>query len=71
MRIVLERAPKEGYKISDEEFEILNKMNANERIRNEFEKPIYNPIHFPGLFLSEEDYKRIYDNIVGAVLNAI
>lgn len=71
MRIVLEKAPREGYKISDEEAQILNKMNAHESVKSEFDRTIHNPIHFPGLYLSEEDYQRIYDNIVGNVLNAI
>lgn len=71
MRIFLEKAPREGYKISDEEAQILNKMNAHESVKSEFDRTIHNPIHFPRLYLSEEDYQRIYDNIVGNVLNTI
>ena len=55
-KIILKKAPEEGYEITDEEMEILNKLNGTKK--DEFEK----------LYLSSEDYDRIYQNVVGDVL---
>ena len=58
-KIVLKKAPEEGYEITDEEMEILNRLNGTKK--DEFEK----------LYLSSEDYDRIYQNVVGDVLEAV
>ena len=55
-KIVLKKAPEEGYEITDKEMEILNRLNGTKK--DEFEK----------LYLSSEDYDRIYQNVVGDVL---
>ena len=55
-KIVLKKAPEEGYEITDEEMEIINRLNGPKK--DEFEK----------LYLSSEDYDRIYQNVVGDVL---
>lgn len=57
-KIILKKAPEEGYEITDEEMEILNRLNGTKK--DEFEK----------LYLSSEDYDRIYQNVVGDVLEA-
>ena len=58
-KIVLKKAPEEGYEITDKEMEILNRLNGTKK--DEFEK----------LYLSSEDYDRIYQNVVGDVLDAV
>lgn len=57
-RIVLKRAPDDGYEISDEEWEIVRRLTGEKEDK------------FKGLYLSSEDYDRIYKNVVGDVLAA-
>lgn len=55
-KVKLKKAPEEGYEITDEEMEIINRLNGPKK--DEFDK----------LYLSSEDYDRIYQNVVGDVL---
>ncbi len=74
MRIVLEKADANGYKISDSEYEILQNLGINNVITSSAELgglEVHNPQNFPGLYLSSEDYDRIYKNVVGDVLDSI
>ena len=74
LTIELEKAPADGYVPSDEEYEILKKIGVNKSFVDSIEADrtlVYNPQHFPELYLSSEDYDRIYKNIVGDVLDKI
>lgn len=74
LTIELEKAPVDGYVPSDEEYEILKKFGLNKSFEDSIEADralVYNPQHFPGLYLSSEDHDRIYKNIVGDVLDKI
>ena len=72
--IQLERADANGYQISDYEFEILQNNNANNKYVSSAEfggLEVHNPQSLPGLYLSSDDYNRIYRNIVGKVLEVL
>ncbi len=74
MRIILEKADINGYEISDSEFEFFQKYNVSNNAVSFAELgglEVHNPQNVPELYLSAEDYDRIYQNIVGDVLNSI
>lgn len=65
-RIKLTPAPKEGYEITEEEAKILEGMKKNTQRTYKGARCI----DVPELYLTEEDYQRIYDNTVKPVLEA-
>lgn len=67
MRIELKPAPEGGYEITEEESKIMAKYTCQtyDHINNR------KIIDLPELYLSKEDYQRIYDNCVGNVLKAL
>lgn len=74
MIIQLEKADDNGYQISDYEFEILQNKNANNKYVPSAEfggLEVHNPQSLSGLYLSSDDYNRIYRNIVGKVLEVL
>ena len=65
-RIKLVSAHKDGYEISLEEKKILEeKRNANKKTYKGAEC-----INIPELYLEEEDYQKIYENMVKPVIEA-
>lgn len=67
MRIYLTPANPNGYEITQEEYEKMKEMGIS--LRNKEDELRYpNPLDFPQLYLSEEDYDRIYEEVVGKVL---
>lgn len=74
MKKLLEKADINGYAISDNAFEILQKFNASRVVVTSAELgglEVHNPQYVPELYLSNEDYKRIYKNVIGDVLSSI
>ena len=65
-RIKLTPAPKQGYEITHEEGEILEKMRKAKRTAYKGVECI----EVPGLYLKQEDYQRIHDRMVQPVLDA-